>query len=186
MLQSSSSTVNSIQRRHCRPPIARLRRLRLREDGLIQSRRLSTSRLRKRANGERLDLAIGLLSLAQAYESIGNSTAASGCLAEAERTATQLGDDVLRQLVDDQRLIARVRRELLPDDLGALREVRQRYKSEGRIEDGARLAVEEGAILIGLGDHDDAIPLLREARATFLDVGDRYWPAPGSEDTRLS
>jgi tetratricopeptide (TPR) repeat protein len=128
----------------------------------------------RRTSGERLDLGISLLSLAQAYDSIGNSAAASECRAEAEQAAAQLGDDVLRQLVEDQRLIARVRRELRPADLTALREIRQRYNAEGRIEDSARLGVEEGAILIGVGDHNDAIPPLREARATFLEVGDRH------------
>lgn len=128
----------------------------------------------KRDGGERLSLAINLISLAQAYESVGNAAKSNTTLAEAEVIATQIEDDALLQLVHDQRLVARVRRELRPADLAALREMRARYKSEGQVADSARLAIEEGAILISIGDHQASIPVLREARSVFLDLEDSY------------
>jgi tetratricopeptide (TPR) repeat protein len=128
----------------------------------------------KRRAGERLDLGIVLLSLAQAYESMGNTTSSNSALIEAETIATQIDDKYMLQLVQDQRLIGRVRRELRPADLAALREVRARYKSEGRVADAARLAIEEGALLISIGDHQTSIPVLREARAVFLETDDAY------------
>jgi tetratricopeptide (TPR) repeat protein len=128
----------------------------------------------KRRSGERLDLGIVLLSIAQAYESIGNTGSASAALTEAETVATQIDDEPMLQLIKDQRLIGRVRRELRPADLAALREVRSRYKAEGRTADAARLAIEEGALLISTGDHQESIPPLREARAAFLETDDTY------------
>lgn len=128
----------------------------------------------KRKNGERFDLAFVLLSLSQAYESIGNTTTSDAALAEAEKTATQVDDQTLLQMIQDQRLISRVRRELRPADLTALRVLRARYKAEGRILDSARLAAEEGAILILVGDHEGSISVSREARSVFLEVGDQH------------
>jgi len=128
----------------------------------------------ERRAGGRLHLAIVLLSLAQAYESLGNTASANSALAEAETIATQIDDQTMLQLVQDQRLIGRVRRELRPADLAALREVRERYKAEGRMADAARLAIEEGVLLISTGDHQASIPVLREARATFIETDDDY------------
>jgi tetratricopeptide (TPR) repeat protein len=128
----------------------------------------------KRASGERLNLAIALLSLAQAYDSVGNTASSNIILSEAATIATQIDDQTLLQLIQDQQLIGRVRRQLRRADLATLREVRARYKAEGRLADSARLAIEEGAILISIGDHDTSIPILREARTIFLEIKDNY------------
>jgi tetratricopeptide (TPR) repeat protein len=128
----------------------------------------------KRNAGERLSLAITLLSLAQAYDAVGKTSESAAALAEAETVGTQINDETLLQLIRDQRLIGRVRRELRPTDLTGLREVRERYKREAQLADSARLAVEEGAILISVGEHEASIPILREARTDFLAVEDTY------------
>ena len=128
----------------------------------------------KRKARARLDLAVALVALSQAQEIIGQASASDETIGEAQIIATQIADAELQQVVQDQKLIKRVRRELRGDDLLALRELRERYKAEGRVADSARLAIEEGAILISVGDHSGSIPILREARAGFETLGDSY------------
>ncbi|MEH2480560.1 tetratricopeptide (TPR) repeat protein [Nitrobacteraceae bacterium AZCC 2146] len=128
----------------------------------------------KRVSGERLDLVIALISLSQAEDTVGRTEGANTTLDEAESIAREVGDPDLLQTVADQKLIKRVRHQLRPDDLAALRAVRQRYAEAGRIADSARLAVEEGAILISIGDHENAVLVLREALTGFQKTGDNY------------
>lgn len=128
----------------------------------------------RRSAGQRIELAISLLALAQAQESVGNAKAAAACLVEAEETATAVGDQILVQAVRDHRLISRIRRELRPADLEALREIRTRYAAEGRLDDAGRLACEEGTILLTINAHEKAAAILREARQIFLKTGDRH------------
>jgi tetratricopeptide (TPR) repeat protein len=128
----------------------------------------------KKAGGERLDLAFALLSLSQAQDIVGETANANATLTEAEGVANAVGDPDLMLVVADQALLRRVRHQLRPEDLTALRAIRQRYREAGRVSDSARLAVEEGSILISIGDHENSIPVLREARAGFLEVEDNY------------
>jgi len=128
----------------------------------------------RRRSGERLDLATSLIALSQAHDIVGNQPASVAAIDEAEKLANDLGDDDLRQVVADQKLIKRVRRELRPEDFNALADIRKRYKADGRVSESARLANEEGAILISVGHEDEAIPVLREAIADFLELGDQY------------
>jgi tetratricopeptide (TPR) repeat protein len=128
----------------------------------------------KRRNDERLDLATSLVALAQAYDIVGRKLDSDSAIDEAEKLANGLDDADLKQVVADQKLIKRVRRELRPEDLSALGELRARYKAQGRASDSARLAIEEGAILISVGQEARAIPVLREAREDFQKLKDRY------------
>lgn len=128
----------------------------------------------RRKSGERFELATSLIALSQAYDLVGNRSASTTTIDEAEELAAELGDADLKQVVADQKLVKRIRRELRPEDLAALAEVRQRYKAEGRAADSARLAIEEGAILISVGQEAKSIPVLREAREDFLKMGDHY------------
>lgn len=128
----------------------------------------------RRKSGERLELATSLIALSQAYEIGGDKAAATSRIDEAEKLANELDDADLKQAVADQKLVRRVRYELRPEDLAALAEIRQRYRAEGRISESARLANEEGAILISVGQEARSIPVLREARKDFLRLGDLY------------
>lgn len=128
----------------------------------------------RRKSGQRLELVTSLIALSQAYEIVGNKAASTATNEEAEKLASELDDADLKQAVADQKLVRRVRHELRPEDLAALAEIRQRYKAEGRVFESARLANEEGAILISVGQEAKAIPVLREAREDFLKLEDRY------------
>lgn len=128
----------------------------------------------KRRSGERLDLATSLVALAQAYDIVGGKLDSDAAIDEAEKLANELNDADLKQVVADQKLVKRVRRELRPEDLSALGELRARYKAQGRASDSARLSIEEGAILISVGQETRAIPVLREAREDFQKLKDRY------------
>lgn len=128
----------------------------------------------KRKAGERIDLVVSLIALAQAQEMVGETTASNATIAEADQIAKDVGDTVLLQIVEDQKLIRRAHRDLKPEDLNALRNLQARYKADGRVYDSARLAIEEGAILISVGEYEKSIPVLREAREDFRKVGDRY------------
>jgi tetratricopeptide (TPR) repeat protein len=128
----------------------------------------------KKASGERLDFVFALISLSQAQDIVGETANASAAQTEAEEVANAVGDHDLIQRVADQSLLRRVRHQLRPEDLVALRAVRQRYREAGRVSDSARLAAEEGSILISIGDHENSIPVLREARDGFLEVEDNY------------
>ncbi len=128
----------------------------------------------KRRSGERLDLATALISLSQAQDVAGNRQAAIAAIDEAEQISIDLKDADLQQIVQDQKLIKRLRHELRHDDLAALAALRERYKTEGREAESARLAIEEGVILISVGEESKSIPVLREAREIFIKVGDRY------------
>ncbi len=127
-----------------------------------------------RNEGERTELALTLLALAQAYDASGDHKSALAALDEAAQIAESLQDEELRQIVSDQRLVRRVRQELKPDDLAALRGIRARYESEGRSADAARLEIEESVVLIAVHRYDEAITILRKARETFDASGDRY------------
>ncbi|MDN5005543.1 DUF4062 domain-containing protein [Bradyrhizobium sp. GCM10027634] len=128
----------------------------------------------KRASGERLDLAVALIALAQAKDVVGETVDAHKALDEADAIAKAIDDPDLLQSIADQKLIQRIRHQLKPEDLAALRAVRERYTEAGRVADGARLAVEEGAILISIGDHENAVLVLRDALKGFQDTGDNY------------
>lgn len=128
----------------------------------------------RRRTDEKLDLATSLIALAQAYDIVGRKLESDAAIDEAEKLATEIDDPDLKQVVADQKLIKRVRRELRPEDLSALGDLRARYKAQGRASDSARLAVEEGAILISVGQESKAIPVLREAREEFLKLKDGY------------
>jgi tetratricopeptide (TPR) repeat protein len=128
----------------------------------------------KRSGGERLDLALALIALSQAKDVIGATSDAEAALTEADALAHAINDTDLLQSLADQRLIQRIRHQLKPEDLTALREVRTRYTASGRVTESARLAVEEGAILISIGDHENAVPVLREAFEGFQEIGDNY------------
>lgn len=127
-----------------------------------------------RTDGDRFGLAFNLVALAQAYEVAGNTSDAGKALAEAEKTAESTADEPLLQLVRDQILIHRIRHDLRPEDLETLRTMRNRYRSENRLAEAGRLAVEEGAILINVNDYENAIPVLREARQILDEVSDSY------------
>lgn len=128
----------------------------------------------RRASGHRLELATSLIALSQAYEIVGNRTASKTAIEEAERIGNELEDADLKQAVADQKLVRKVRYDLRPEDFAALAEIRQRYKALGRLSDSARLANEEGAILISIGQESKAVPVLREAREDFLKLDDQY------------
>lgn len=128
----------------------------------------------KEKGGERLDLAFALVSLSQTQEIIGDLSGARSSLDRAEAIGNELDDSDLRQFIEDRRLIWRVRHQLQPSDLEALSKLRQRYRQEGRISESARLAAEEGSILISIGEHEKSATVFREARAGFSEVGDSY------------
>lgn len=128
----------------------------------------------QRREGERTGLALTLLALAQAFDASGDHKRAIAAIDEATQIGDALQDDDLRQIVSDQRLIRRVRQELRPDDLAALRKVRARYEEEGRSADASRLAIEESVVLISVHRYDEAIAILRKAKSTFEWSGDRY------------
>lgn len=128
----------------------------------------------KRASGERLDLAVALIALSQAEDVVGQTEHANTALDEADDIAHAIDDPDLLQSIADQKLIQRIRHQLKPDDLAALRALRERYTEAERLADGARLAVEEGAILISIGDHENAVLVLREALRGFQNTGDNY------------
>ncbi|WP_159008527.1 DUF4062 domain-containing protein [Bradyrhizobium sp. S69] len=128
----------------------------------------------KQASGERLNLAVALIALSQAQDVVGMTADASASLDQADHIANEIGDADFIQSVADQKLIRRVRHELRPEDLEALQAVRRRYTEAGRISDSARLAAEEGSILISIGDHENSVPVLREALEAFQEIGDNY------------
>ena len=129
----------------------------------------------KRASGERLDLALALIALSQARDVMFGATSdAEAALTEADALAHAINDPDLLQSLADQRLIQRIRHQLKPEDLTALREVRTRYTASGRVAESARLAVEEGAILISISNDENAVPVLREAFKGFQEIGDNY------------
>ncbi len=128
----------------------------------------------KEKAGERLDLALALVSLSQTQEITGDLSSARSSLDRAEAIGNEINDPDLHQYIEDQKLIRRVRHQLQPADLEALRRLRQRYREEGRIADSARLAAEEGSILISIGEHEKSTAVLREARAGFSEIGDSY------------
>ena len=130
--------------------------------------------IEKSKAGERLDLALALISLSQAQEIIGDLSNAHSTLEQAEALGNEIDDPDLKQHIEDQKLIRRARHQLKPTDLEALRKLRQRYRDEGRISDSARLAAEEGSILISIGEHEQSAEVLRDARDGFLEIGDSY------------
>lgn len=127
-----------------------------------------------RENGMRVQLAFDLLALHQTYDVAGRPDQAKRLLEEARETAKAAEDKDLLQLIEDQILVQRVRHHLSPADLAALREIRKRYIEDGREQEAARLAIEESVILISINDGRSAVPILREALATFEKCGDRY------------
>ena len=95
-----------------------------------------------------------------------------GITRQGGRIADVLQDNELRQIISDQRLIRRVRQDLKPEDLDALRKVRERYEGESRNADAARLAIEESVVLISVHRYEDAITILRKAKDAFDASGD--------------
>jgi len=127
-----------------------------------------------RENALRFDLAFDLLALHQSYDAAGRPNDAKMALSDARGCAEATNDKELLQVIDDQILVQQVRHQLKPTDLEALREIRKRYKDQGREQEAARLAIEESAILISINDGEGAVPILRDALTTFETTGDRY------------
>lgn len=128
----------------------------------------------RRKEGERIELVVALLSLAQACDVSGDWKRSAEIIQEARTVAEAIGDTSTSQTVEDHALLAKIRHDLKPSDLESLRAIRERYRAEGRIYEAARLAAEEGSILLSVGDHTGAVPVLRDAVAAFREVGDNY------------
>lgn len=114
-----------------------------------------------------------MLTLTHPMELMGEAAQAAELLDRAREIAPSLGDDAVRQ-VNELTLGASARKTLSAQDVAALEELRDRYRSEDAMWDHARVGLELSALYIASKLYEKAVDVLRDAISHFEEVGDEY------------